>query len=48
MRIQILILGFKGLREGGCLGEDCLIEVQLYKYHGKIKASLSRVLDRCL
>ena len=48
MRIQILILGFKGLIEGGCLGEDCLIEVQLYKHHGKIKASLSRVLDRCL
>ena len=48
MRIQILIIGFKGLIEGGRLGGDCLIEVQLYKHHGKIKASLSRVLDSCL
>ena len=37
MRIQIFILGFKGLIEGGCLGGDCLIEVQLYKHHSKIK-----------
>ena len=31
------------LLEGGRL-----IEVQLYKHHGKIKASLSRVLENCL